>query len=275
MSTASHWSAALRSIVLQPTDGIIGLVDGLLSLCRQHSLELDWQAGRCRARSAGGEWYDLDDVPLRKSVFRAVLARLAALCNERRPGSVSPYGGTGEIAVDGNPVTVFRVAFTNTPDQQRFELARDGTAGGLSHVYLDTSVLLSGLLAEVPRLRRDLPGWAAGRLVPALAAFHDDASDAEIASATSQLRKMLQARADIDSWLGDIATLGTQEYAGNRRSMTPAYQLPPHVELPPDRIRNRTIVEQARRLAGALTPAAVKTENGVSSPLPSRPDGKK
>src|SRR5882724_4162135 len=244
MSTPSHWSAALRNVVLQPTDGIVGLVDNLLSLCRQHGLELDWQAGRCRVRSAGGEWRDLDDVPLRTSVFRAILARLAALCNERRPGAVSPYGGAGEIAVGGNPVTVFRVAFTNTPGEQRFELARAAAAESVPHIDLDTGALLDALLAEVPRLRTELPGWSEGHLVPALAAFREDASDAENASATSQLRRVLRARADVNAWLGEIAILGTPETAGNPRAMTWASQLPPNVELPPDRIRNRTLVEK-------------------------------
>jgi hypothetical protein len=62
------------------------------------------------------------DVPLRKAVLRAVLARLAVLCNERNPNSVSPYGGHGELLAGGNPPMVFRVAFANTTAEQKLEL---------------------------------------------------------------------------------------------------------------------------------------------------------
>ena len=124
MSAASPWSVALRSVLLQPTDGIVGLVDDLLSLCRQHGLELDWQAGRCRVRSFESDGEEWIDVPLRKSVFRAILARVAVLCNERMPNSTSLYGGQGEITVGADPATVFRVAFANTPSEQRLELTR-------------------------------------------------------------------------------------------------------------------------------------------------------
>ena len=40
---------------------------------------------------------DRIDVPLQKSVVRAALARVAVLCNERIPGSVSPFGGQGRL----------------------------------------------------------------------------------------------------------------------------------------------------------------------------------
>ena len=57
------------------------------------------------------------EVPLQKSVLRAVLARVAVLCNERKPNSVSPYGGQGEMSVDADPATAIRVTFVNTPDR--------------------------------------------------------------------------------------------------------------------------------------------------------------
>jgi hypothetical protein len=38
------------------------------------------------------------------------------------PDSVSPYGGTGELTVPGDPPTTTRVVFVNTPDEQRVEL---------------------------------------------------------------------------------------------------------------------------------------------------------
>lgn len=98
------------------------MVDEVLAVCREYGLQLDWQADRCRVRPAGGEWEEVSDGPLRKSVFRAVLARIATLCNDRTPNSVSPYGGQGELPIGGEPPVVIRVAFVNTPAEQKLEL---------------------------------------------------------------------------------------------------------------------------------------------------------
>jgi hypothetical protein len=122
MSFPSRSSDALHSALVKPTRGVVGLVDDLLVVCREHGLQLDWHADRCRARGLGNgaeEWIAVD---LRKSVFRAILARVAVLCNERSPNSVSPYGGQAEVSVGSTPTTVFRLTFVNTTAEQRLEL---------------------------------------------------------------------------------------------------------------------------------------------------------
>jgi hypothetical protein len=78
--------------------------------------------------------------------------------------------------------------------------------------------LLAALLGQAPRIRHELPGWAAGHLVPALHAFPDDATGAQLAAALANLRKVLHGRADVDPWLGDVAKLGTGEYAEDPRA---------------------------------------------------------
>ena len=109
----------------EPTrGGVVGLVDDLLALCREQGLHLDWQADRCRVRPLGAGPEVSTEIPLPKSVFRAILARMAVLCNERIPDSVSPYGGEGELSAGSDPPTIFRVAFTNTPGEQILEIAR-------------------------------------------------------------------------------------------------------------------------------------------------------
>jgi hypothetical protein len=122
MKTASQPTNSLRSALENPDRGIVGLVDDLLKACRGHNLQLDWQAGRCRVRFLGGNGEELLDVPLRKSVFRAILARVAALCNERSRNSVSPYGGQGELSVGANPPALFRVGFVNTPEAHKLQV---------------------------------------------------------------------------------------------------------------------------------------------------------
>ena len=102
---------------------MVGLVDDLLQLCSTQGLEVDWHANLCRVRSVAVEPEESIRLPIPHSVFRAALARLAALCNEQKPGSVSPYGGDGELTVVGDDhPTVCRVAFTNTPSTQHVRL---------------------------------------------------------------------------------------------------------------------------------------------------------
>jgi hypothetical protein len=115
--------------VFKPTPrGVVGLVDDLLGLCRVHQLRMDFQDSHCYVRPLGTDVQDSLDVPLPKSVFRAVLARVAALCNEHHPGSVTPYRGEGEVVVPDPvsescvPPSTCYVAFTNTPSDQRLEV---------------------------------------------------------------------------------------------------------------------------------------------------------
>ena len=171
-------SEAIRVVFPQPARDLAGMVDDLLAVCSEHDLELDWRADCCRVRSRTEDWRNVDDQPLRRSAFRGLLARLAALCNERRPGSCSPYGGHGEIAVGG---TVFHLVFTNTPAEQRMQLTRDrrtlpltsGQTLMMPEIGEQTGhPAIAALLVNVPRLQNlDLGGWTQGCLLPALKPF--------------------------------------------------------------------------------------------------------
>ena len=123
MNTPLTFPERLRRALTSPTHGVLGLVEDLLAVSREHGLQLDWQAGHCRVRSLEGGPAGWIEVPLRKSVVRAALARVAVLCNVRNPNSVSPYGGQGELLVGTDPATALRVTFVNTPEEQSLELA--------------------------------------------------------------------------------------------------------------------------------------------------------
>jgi hypothetical protein len=122
MSATSNLSDAVRSIFANPARGVVGLVDDLLIMCREQSLQFEWQGEHCRVRSLNGAWAEVIDLPLRKSVFRAVVARVATLCNEQGTNPVSPYGGHGQLLVGTNPPSVVTVKFTNTAAEQKLEL---------------------------------------------------------------------------------------------------------------------------------------------------------
>jgi hypothetical protein len=122
MSIASPIAEALHHALTHPRHGVIGLVDDLLAMCQKHDLQIEWQTDRFRLRCSGGTWEELTNLPIRKSVFRAVLARIAALCNEKKSNTVSQYGGQCEWMTGESPPKVFRVLFTNTSAEQRIEL---------------------------------------------------------------------------------------------------------------------------------------------------------
>jgi hypothetical protein len=119
MSNPSDFCERIARTLRPSERGVSGLVDDLLRFCKDRSLDLDWHEGRCRVCSTGASPDDTFEAELPKSVFRAALARLAALCDECRPGSVSPYGGDGGVAIGAEPAAVVSVTFTNTPDEQR------------------------------------------------------------------------------------------------------------------------------------------------------------
>jgi hypothetical protein len=125
MNLTSQRSATIRRALEHPNRGVVGLVDELLSVCAQDVLQLDWQPKRCRVRGPDGDWEELADLPLGTSVFRAILARIAVLCNEKAPSSVAPYGGRGQLTVAAFPAVVFQVMFVNTSTDQRLELTTE------------------------------------------------------------------------------------------------------------------------------------------------------
>jgi hypothetical protein len=112
----------LRRLLLQPANGVVGIGDDLLSLSEVHELHLDWHSenGHVRVFGDGGE--TLLEEPYRRSVFRAILARVAALCKERGASAVSPYGGQAELTVGQSGEEVLRVTFVNTPESQKLDL---------------------------------------------------------------------------------------------------------------------------------------------------------
>lgn len=131
MINSSNFAHYVRIAFEPKPDGVVGLVDTLLNLCRLYQFRINFRDGRCSCRRLGADTQESFDIPLPKSVFRAALARIAAICNEQHPQSVTPYRGEGEIAVlrpispdsqkHPSPSTCY-VSFTNTPSDQQFEM---------------------------------------------------------------------------------------------------------------------------------------------------------
>jgi hypothetical protein len=109
MTGTTSVSDRVREAFRPTPRGVVGLVDDLVNIGRDHALRLDHADGACRVYPDGEQPFD---VPVLRSVFRAALARLAALCDERTPDSVTPYGGAGMV---GDNAGALRVTFANTP----------------------------------------------------------------------------------------------------------------------------------------------------------------
>ena len=112
----------LRATLGSVGGGIAAMVDDVLAVCQQHQLRLDWREGRCRVQPAAGP-ESVIDTPLPRWAFRAVLARVSALCGERGAAPASPYGGGGVLAVSGDPSRLLHATFANTASEQSLVLA--------------------------------------------------------------------------------------------------------------------------------------------------------
>lgn len=116
----------LRRAFAPTQRGIVGLAEQLLGACVGRDVSFERIGDQCVCRwSVSGETQEAT-VPLPPAGFRTLLARIAVLCNERRPNSVTPYGGEGQLVVKGDPPTLVQVAFVNTPDKQQLELRSSG-----------------------------------------------------------------------------------------------------------------------------------------------------
>ncbi len=115
----------LRRAFAPTQGGGVELTDQLLEACVGSDVEFKRVGNRCVCNwNVNGETKE-EVVPLPPAAFRTVLARIATLCNEYSPNAVTPYGGEGLLSVKGPSRTIVRVAFVNTPDEQRLEVRRN------------------------------------------------------------------------------------------------------------------------------------------------------
>ena len=125
MTNPPAFADRVRAVLTPTPRGVVGLVDDLLAVGRDQPLRLDFDAGRCRVSRPDGA---VAEVALPPAVFRAALARVAALCNDRHPASVTPYAGRGELTAGTDPAAGIAVAFSNTAAEQWLELGPAGAA---------------------------------------------------------------------------------------------------------------------------------------------------
>ena len=132
----------LRRAFAPTQDGIVGLTDQLLEASVGSDVKFKRVGNQCICHwTVDGETKEAL-APLPPAAFRTILARIAALCNEYSPNAVSPYGGEGLVPVKGPPPAVVRVAFVNTPDEQRLDVSRNTEGGHKPSLHSRTDAAL-------------------------------------------------------------------------------------------------------------------------------------
>jgi hypothetical protein len=121
-STSSSFS--IKSLQITPTRGVVGFVDDLMGVCNEEGFRAEWKGGNCEVRGVGNQCDGVVSVPMSKSIFRAILARIVVLCNEHAANSVFPYGGSGELSRTADSASVFRAEFRNTSSDQWLQLVK-------------------------------------------------------------------------------------------------------------------------------------------------------
>lgn len=102
---------------------VVKFSDEFMQLCAIHELHLRLEPSQCVVESCGGkESIDMIENSMRRSQFRAVLARIAAICSEGSNSIMTPYGGDWEVSYGGDQNRRIRVSIQNTPDAQFVEL---------------------------------------------------------------------------------------------------------------------------------------------------------
>jgi hypothetical protein len=140
----------LRRAFAPTQGGIVELTDQLLEACVGSDVEFKRVGNRCVCNwSVKGETKEAV-VPLAPAACRTILARIAALCNEYSPNAVTPYGGEGLLTVKGPPPTVVRVAFVNTPVEQRLEVRRNAEGSHRPSLRGEPDATLSAAIEPLP-----------------------------------------------------------------------------------------------------------------------------
>jgi hypothetical protein len=112
----------LQSAFKPTARGVVGLTEQQLEACVGGDVEFERIGDRCVSRWTEGADTQEAPMPLSPAAFQTILARVAALCNERSPKSVSPYGDEGELAVGAARAFVM---FVNTAHAQKLEVKSD------------------------------------------------------------------------------------------------------------------------------------------------------
>ncbi len=129
----------IQAVLSRPSNGIVGIVDQLLTIARDHGLRLNWRQDHCEVEIRGPQRNDLLNISMENSVFRAILARSATVCRGDDGESLSPYGGRGTVNCGGDSTKCIRAVIANTPAEQRLELTPEPSDANGASIASDSA----------------------------------------------------------------------------------------------------------------------------------------
>jgi hypothetical protein len=116
MNDEARFVNSIEELFIRGPRPVVELVWDLLSAADAHGVRLGWDDGKCdisSVRTTG----EHRSVALPLSVFRAVLARLAALCERDSHDDFSPYRWEGKLVWDADSTRHFWIDVTNNHAQ--------------------------------------------------------------------------------------------------------------------------------------------------------------
>ena len=120
MIRAASLTETLLELLTAPrAGGVLALADELVNYCLGHQVSLTITTGNCVVVDAHNQQKEVVPITLSKVMFRALIARFAALCSSAK--TMTPYGGTGQIELPDHSL-ILKVALKNTIDHQWLEL---------------------------------------------------------------------------------------------------------------------------------------------------------
>jgi hypothetical protein len=121
-----------------PTErGIIGLVNDVLLLCAEHGVEFECDGERCTLHSRQDASEESCPLTFNRSILRAGLAYISALCKKQSP--TSPYGGQGTIVIANEPQKSLEIVFVNTSSEQSLRITPKAVLPGKQNGKLAVS----------------------------------------------------------------------------------------------------------------------------------------
>lgn len=120
----SEFDRLLRVMDSLPNTNVLESVDALLQTCAEDGLcvEIGPDETKMSVLGLAREWRRTISA---RRILRSLLARVAEVMKSAGAGTVSPYGGRGELAIGG---TTLAIEFTNTADAQLLRLTPGSAA---------------------------------------------------------------------------------------------------------------------------------------------------
>ena len=146
--------------ILQPSpSGVVGMADALLELCFRECIEIRATNFGITSRQANGTETNVIVNPWpRSSVFRAILARIIARCNDYSVDSVPIYGGDGIWARSMDEVSQLRISVSNTTSDSRIHILPEPNRVR----QLDTQALANGTAVKDALSEKYIPALLKG-----------------------------------------------------------------------------------------------------------------